>query len=581
MPLMSRVFFQALFTAAMVPVAFAADEAAAASKTEPVLGLPTLHSIGMHWIIAGDANQNAQVRVTWRSGNGAWHEGQPLLRVEKDAQKPEKGHGSIDVPEGARLYAGSLLLLQPNMNYEIKLSLVDPDGGSLEKILKAHTAAEPTDPKGATVYHVAPGDGGSRGTAAAPFLGLKTAEKHAQPGTIFLLHAGTYPAETVFKQSGEPGQPIIWRAAGDGEVIFDGTAPKENADRLITASELHDVWFEGLTLRHADKGLVGNGSARIVVRGCHLSDVEYGIVVTRNEGDTVRGWFVADNVIEGISTWPRTKGIENARGIQITGEGHDICYNRIRGFADAIDTFPSPRCTDIDFHHNELTELTDDGMELDYSERNVRCFENRLTNVFQGISTQPVFGGPVYIFRNALYNVGHEPFKLHNSPSGVLIYHNTVVKHEEPISVQTGAPIRNSRMRNNLFIGHGGPYAFESSAKMKDCDFDYGGFGGGPWKMFLKWNNERYATPDEAKAKAPAWKHTVILDAAATFAQGTLPPADEKPIQKPMDLRLKTGSAAIDAGEVLPGVNDSFAGKAPDLGAYEWGAELPAYGPRK
>ena len=79
-------------------------------------------------------------------------------------------------------------------------------------------------------------------------------------------------------------------------------------------------------------------------------------------------------MIEGPSTWPRTKGIENARGIQITGEGHVVCYNRIRGFADAIDTFPSPRCSAIDIHNNELSELTDDGIEMDYSERNTRCF---------------------------------------------------------------------------------------------------------------------------------------------------------------------------------------------------------------
>jgi len=47
-----------------------------------------------------------------------------------------------------------------------------------------------------------------------------------------------------------------------------------------------------------------------------------------------------------------------------------------------------------------------------------------------------------------------------------------------------------------------------------------------------------------------------------------------------MDLRLKEGSGAVDAGEVLPNINDGFAGKAPDLGAYELGADLPPYGPR-
>jgi hypothetical protein len=45
-------------------------------------------------------------------------------------------------------------------------------------------------------------------------------------------------------------------------------------------------------------------------------------------------------------------------------------------------------------------------------------------------------------------------------------------------------------------------------------------------------------------------------------------------------LRIKAGSAAIHAGEFLPGFNNEYDGKAPDLGAYEFGAELPQYGPR-
>ena len=47
-----------------------------------------------------------------------------------------------------------------------------------------------------------------------------------------------------------------------------------------------------------------------------------------------------------------------------------------------------------------------------------------------------------------------------------------------------------------------------------------------------------------------------------------------------VDLRLAPRSRAVDAGVVLPGITDGFAGRAPDLGAYEHGAEPPHYGPR-
>ena len=49
---------------------------------------------------------------------------------------------------------------------------------------------------------------------------------------------------------------------------------------------------------------------------------------------------------------------------------------------------------------------------------------------------------------------------------------------------------------------------------------------------------------------------------------------------KDMDFRLKPGSVAVDAGCILPNINDGFAGKAPDLGALEVGQPATIYGPR-
>jgi hypothetical protein len=46
------------------------------------------------------------------------------------------------------------------------------------------------------------------------------------------------------------------------------------------------------------------------------------------------------------------------------------------------------------------------------------------------------------------------------------------------------------------------------------------------------------------------------------------------------DLRLRPGAAAVDRGVPIPGINDRFAGRAPDLGAYELGAPVLRYGPR-
>lgn len=47
----------------------------------------------------------------------------------------------------------------------------------------------------------------------------------------------------------------------------------------------------------------------------------------------------------------------------------------------------------------------------------------------------------------------------------------------------------------------------------------------------------------------------------------------------PQHMTLKDGCNAIDAGDVLPNINDAFTGKTPEMGAYEFGKPLPQYGP--
>ena len=549
---------------------------------KPVLEAPTLHSLGVYWIIQGDDNQNATVAFSYRkAGEVVWKQTLPLFRVEKGANKLERGESRVKVPPDAWLFAGSAVLLKPDTAYELRLRLSDPDGGAMEQQLQARTLAEPVASSNAPQYHVVPGSGGGTGTREDPFRGLEAAREKVVPGGIYLLHAGVYTGTFAASKSGEPGRPIIWRGAGDGEAVIDGAGQ----ERAVDATDIHDVWFERLSIRNATWGLVANGSARIVVRRCHVYGVKNGITATRNDNGQLAGIFIADNLLEGPFPWPpstKGAGVDENRGIQISGTGQEVCYNRVRHFKDGIDTFPSPVCAAIDIHNNEISECLDDGAEMDYSERNTRLFHNRFTDVFQGISTQPVLGGPVYIFRNAVYNIDVEPIKMHNSPSGALVFHNTFVKKGEPLLLYTSAPVHHCVLRNNLFIGTNGNYAYECDAPMVDCDFDYDGFGGGPWKQFLKWNNVRYATMAEVREKAPVYKHAVLIDAATVFASGIKPPDEWASLHTPasIDLRLRKGTAALDAGLPLPGFNDGFAGKAPDLGAYEFGSPLPHYGPR-
>lgn len=114
-----------------------------------------------------------------------------------------------------------------------------------------------------------------------------------------------------------------------------------------------------------------------------------------------------------------------------------------------------------------------------------------------GVSVQPIYGGPAYIFRNELFNLESVPVKMHNQTTGFYVIHNTGVKHSNGYG-DNGAMWRNVTLRNNLFLGTRYAFEFTTIADEGFRDFDYNAWGttraidpGGP---FFKWDDERYDT---------------------------------------------------------------------------------------
>ena len=111
---------------------------------EPRLERPTLRSLGVHWIIQGDDNQNAFIGLVYRKlGSSPWRTGARLFRVERRAHLMEHGDSELQVPDDGWLFAGSALLLEPGAAYELRLTLEDPDGGKATRTLRASTRSEP------------------------------------------------------------------------------------------------------------------------------------------------------------------------------------------------------------------------------------------------------------------------------------------------------------------------------------------------------------------------------------------------------------------------------------------------------
>jgi hypothetical protein len=508
----------------------------------------------------------------------------PLFRVESAAMQERKP------PQGVTMHAGSIFNLTPDTAYEVELELRDPDRGGETRQLALRTWKEPEVPAPKRTLHVQPPVEGAANPAPAagtgsegdPFRGIAAADASAQPGDLMLLHAGLYAGPVSFTKSGSEEAPVVWRSAGDGEVVIEGP----DRGRAVSASRLKHVIFEGLTVRNASGGMNLTSSASVTVRRCRFLQVHSGI---QADGQQER-LFISDNVFEGLCRWQERAPGED-RAIELSGVGHVVAYNRISGFKDGVDTRPAYPVRAIDIHNNDISECVDDGIELDFSEQNTRAYQNRLTNCAMGISFQPVRGGPAYAVRNVLYNIGLESFKLHLTPpgpghvtSGGVILHNTVVKTSVPFRVWSNeGPARHYYLRNNLLIGGQGPYAIELTCPIEESDWDYDAYVGGPFGKFARWNGQSYASLDEFRAATQEEKHGLLLPwSDDLFASGVARPTDlaeQYPVSV-NDLRLGPRSPAIDRGVALPSVNDGYRGQAPDLGAIEEGDPLPHYGPR-
>ena len=177
-------------------------------------------------------------------------------------------------------------------------------------------------------------------------------------------------------------------------------------------------------------------------------------------------------------------------------------------------------------------------------------------------------------------------FKFSSKPAGLFVYHNTIIG-EHVIT----DPSSNMHYRNNLFLGRDTPdrgiMAWANATGAYSSD--YNGFRPNKgvtaqyrWLAPAKgqtiyepkptdWKN--FATLGEFKAATGQETHGIEVD-FDIFEKMTPPdPTKRHAVYHAMDLnfRLKAGSKAVDAGVLIPTVNEGFAGRAPDLGALETG----------
>ncbi len=560
-----------LFAAVAAVLMLQSGRARAQTATTPgavTTPYPTSRGVAIEWAITGDSNANGVVTVRYRAnGATAWKTGMPLVRVPAGSNTTGTfGSGG----QWTNKHAGSLFDLEAAQLYDIELTLTDPDGGSATMTTSVGTRGIPAASANAPIKPVTPST-------------LSSALSSAMPGDILLLGPGSYPAFTVTR-SGSGGQPIVIRGESVDTVIIGGR---------VTMNDRQYVYLENVTVMGEVRM---NGASNMVVRGCRIRTTAGGI--TFEIGNAVpRNNTIVDNDIVGGATWVDAQlssdGYDGGEGIQFTGSGHEICFNHVADFRDDISFMEYDEAyeqTSIDICNNDIEEATDDAIEADSAMGNVRIFRNRIRNCFDGISGQPNLGGPTYYVRNVMYNVLYTAFKFHNGTVGDVVLHNTAVKCGDALGIYAGETWRRALFRNNVFIGGmgGGTYGgygngsgriFDLSDADTSCSFDYDGLASIGTNTFQGRIGAATFSSFATLIANTTEAHAVMVD-MSIFAAPPAFPANPYPPKPVADLRLAAGSAAIDKGVVIAGINDDFAGNAPDLGAYELGAPLPTYGPR-
>ncbi|SRR5579883_1232718 len=624
---------------------------------------PTLVSLGFEWRISGDDNRNAKVEAAYRKkGEAQWHDALPLLRLQNEeigaAPRPA---GDTRYPlfqyTAANMFAGSILNLEPDTEYECRFTLTDPDGvtGAATKTVTVRTRKEPQPAQGGHVYHVYPVDWKGpkqqpafTGLMAAYYMGLAHYDyenaypPRVQPGDTILVHAGLYVSDrfhymtaaprpdylalgTVFDgtyyltQSGTPDKPIVIKGAGDGEVIFDGAG----AQNLFNLMGGNYNYFEGITIRNTNVAfLLGikniAGSSGFTLKRSRLYDVGRAI---QDDWSGSKDFYIADNTFIGRhdpnkmmgwtgALWSKFPGypelLVSEYAIKVYGQGHVVAHNYIANWHDGIDiaTYGTPDGAPndipdrvplaIDFYGNDILNMGDNCIETDGGARNIRVFRNRCFDSAHGaLSVQPMFGGPVYFYQNVVYNTPTGSLKYIEGSSGILTYNNTI------IGEGLAGPASNDHFRNNLILAQGAmDPVFGVTTFTNYSDSDYNGFRPNPGKEdSFEWNSppfevradfhanpltRHYKTLREYSEATGQERHSVLID-YDVFQHVPMPDmTDPQRVYHPdgYDFRLKPGSAAVDAGVVLPTITDGFTGKAPDLGAYELDRPVFPVGPR-
>ena len=242
---------------------------------------------------------------------------------------------------------------------------------------------------------------------------------------------------------------------------------------------------------------------------------------------------------------------------------------------------------DIDFYDNTISNCRGDGFELEGIVRNVRVFRNHFTECHAPLSLAIAEQGPVYILRNTFNNIIRDSYdngfdltetKGHsmkfqggngNEVNGnIYVYHNTIDAQNEAYAMnvyQVTIPDIWKKLdcRNNIYATDMGiSLQVRTLSEIPTYTSDYNAFSSNnPDITCVTFDN---SSPD---------CYTLIEDVFTEYGweENSLQADPEFVDIENSDYRLSGASQLIDAGQIIPGINDGqYSGLKPDMGAFEY-----------